>query len=129
YVGHGLFVGLLGNGAMNAPLFVYVSRWFEARRGTAIALIASGQYAAGAFWPPLFERAIAMWGWRQTMIGFGLLVAALVVPVALAVLKPPPATPAADAATSATRGNRPSAGLKAGLPPNLLFALLAVASF
>ena len=63
YAGHGLLVGLLGLGAINAPLYVYVSRWFEAKRGTAVALIASGQYAAGAFWPPLFERAIAAWGW------------------------------------------------------------------
>ena len=57
YVGHGLLIGLLGNGAINAPLYVYVTRWFERRRGTALALIASGQYVAGAFWPPLFERA------------------------------------------------------------------------
>jgi MFS family permease len=35
YVGHGLFIGLIGNGAINAPLYVYVSRWFETRRGTA----------------------------------------------------------------------------------------------
>ena len=47
YVGHGLLLGLLGNGAMFPPLLVYVSRWFERRRGTALALIASGQYIAG----------------------------------------------------------------------------------
>ena len=41
------------------PLYVYITRWFERRRGTALALIASGQYVAGAAWPSLFERAIA----------------------------------------------------------------------
>ena len=71
YVGHGLLVGFLGNGAINAPLYVYITRWFERRRGTALALIASGQYVAGAAWPSLFERAIAAYGWRQTMVGFG----------------------------------------------------------
>ena len=128
YAGHGLFIGLIGNGAINAPLYVYVSRWFEARRGTAIALIASGQYAAGAIWPPLFERAIAMWGWQQTMLGFGVLVATLAVPLALVVLKPPPAVPAETGTSPVTVGksNRPRV---AGLPPNVLFALLAVASF
>ena len=48
YVGHGLLIGFFGNGAINAPLYVYITRWFERRRGTALALIASGQYVAGA---------------------------------------------------------------------------------
>jgi MFS family permease len=38
YVGHGLFIGFLGNGGINAPLYVYVSRWFDRRRGSALAL-------------------------------------------------------------------------------------------
>jgi hypothetical protein len=42
WVGHGLFIGLPGNAGINAPLYVYVSRWFD-RRGTALALISSGQ--------------------------------------------------------------------------------------
>ena len=41
YVGQGLMVGLLGNGAVYPPLLVYVSRWFNRRRGAAIALISS----------------------------------------------------------------------------------------
>jgi MFS family permease len=126
YAGHGLLVGLLGLGAINAPLYVYVSRWFEAKRGTAVALIASGQYAAGAFWPPLFERAIAAWGWQQTMLWFGLLVAGVITPLALLILKPPPiVAPPADIVRAA--GAPPPRLL--GLPPNVLFALLAIASF
>src|SRR5438876_107866 len=35
YIGHGLFIGLLGNACINAPLYVYVSRWFDRRRGSA----------------------------------------------------------------------------------------------
>jgi MFS family permease len=35
-VGYGVFIGLLGNAAMNAPLYTYVSRWFD-RCGTALA--------------------------------------------------------------------------------------------
>jgi MFS family permease len=67
YLGHGLFIGFLGNGGINAPLYVYVSRWFDRRRGSALALISSGAYLAGAVWPPIFERVIAVLGWRQTM--------------------------------------------------------------
>jgi MFS family permease len=73
WIGHGLFIGLIGLGGINAPLYVYVSRWFDRRRGSALALISSGSYLAGAIWPPLFERAVASIGWRQTMLWYALL--------------------------------------------------------
>ena len=50
---------LLGNAGLNAPLYVYVSRWFDRRRGSALALISSGGYLAGFVWPTVFERSIA----------------------------------------------------------------------
>ena len=53
-----LFMGLLGNGALDAPLLIYVSRWFDRRRGTALALISSGQYIAGVVWPFVIEHGI-----------------------------------------------------------------------
>jgi MFS family permease len=62
YIGHGLFMGLLGIGGINVPFYVYVSRWFDRWRGSALALISSGAYLAGAFWPPIFERVIALSG-------------------------------------------------------------------
>ena len=83
YVGHGLFMGLLGNAGLNAPLFVYVSRWFDRRRGSALALISSGGYLAGFVWPTIFERSIANFGWRWTMIGFAILQLAIIVPLAI----------------------------------------------
>src|SRR5262249_49713897 len=54
WVGHGLFMGLIGNAALNAPLYVYITGWFDRRRGTALALVSSGQYVAAALWPTLF---------------------------------------------------------------------------
>jgi MFS family permease len=125
YVGHGLLIGLLGNAAIHAPLYVYVTRWFEARRGTALALIASGQYIAGAVWPPVFERAIAAYGWRQSMAGYGILVVAAVLPLAALFLRPAPEQPEPKSGTAAAAGN----GTVLGLPPNAAFALLAAASF
>ena len=59
YLGHGLSLGWSVTQLSKAPLNVYVTRWFDRRRrGTALALITSGQYVAGACWPPLFQRAI-----------------------------------------------------------------------
>src|SRR6266853_1123032 len=55
-IAHALLVGLLGNGALYPPLLVDVSRWFDRRRGTALALSSSGQYIAGMVWPTVFER-------------------------------------------------------------------------
>jgi MFS family permease len=42
-LGYGLLVGLLGNGALFPPMMAYVSLWFDRRRGTALALVSSGQ--------------------------------------------------------------------------------------
>src|SRR5438046_4345391 len=90
-IGHTLFVGLLGNGALYPPLLVYVSRWFDRRRGTALALISSGQYIAGMIWPSAFEYGIANFGWRSTMLAFAGVVLVAVPPIAFLFLAPPPA--------------------------------------
>ncbi len=90
YLGQGLFMGFLGIGGMNAPFYVYVSRWFDRRRGSALALISSGSYVAGAIWPPIFERAIAYAGWQKTMLYYGLFEVAVVVPLAAIFLRAPP---------------------------------------
>jgi MFS family permease len=123
WVGHGLFIGLLGNAGINAPSYIYVSRWFDRRRGTALALISSGQYVAGAVWPPVFERGIALFGWRQTMLIFACVVAVSVVPLALLVLRAPPESVPPISAKRG-RGHSPL-----GMPSNLVLALLAAAAF
>ena len=125
YIGHGLFMGLLGNSGLNAPLYVYVSRWFDRRRGSALALIASGQYISGAIWPAIFEGAIASYGWRNTMLVFGIFLVVTVVPIALIALKNPPevALPPVSATPGAARPT------VLGWPPNLVFAIMAIASF
>ena len=124
WIGHGLFIGLLGLGGINAPLYVYVSRWFDRRRGSAMALISSGSYLAGTIWPTLFERAIAWVGWRQTMVWYLFIEIALIVPLALIYLRPPPEV--VHPATPLASGARREPVL--GLPPNVMFAMLCAAS-
>jgi MFS family permease len=122
YVGHGLFMGFLGIGGMNAPFYVYVSRWFDRRRGSALALISSGSYLAGAIWPPIFEPAINYAGWRQTMIYYGLVEVAVIVPLAAIFLtrRPDMLLPSLLEPSSASR-------TVLGWPPNLVFTLVATA--
>ena len=41
YIATGLLIGLLGKAAMIAPLVANVTRWFDRRRGLAVAIITS----------------------------------------------------------------------------------------
>ena len=125
YVGHGLLIGLLGNAAFYAPLLIYVSRWFDRRRGTALALISSGQYIAGMVWPFVFERGIERFGWQTTMALFAAATVVLVLPLALLGLAPAP-EPLSPPLPAGRRGD---AGQVLGLPPNAVQALLCLAGF
>jgi MFS family permease len=125
YLGHGVFMGLVGNSGLNAPLFVYVSRWFDRRRGSALALISSGGYLAGFVWPVIFERCIAYFGWRWTMVGFAIFQVSMIVPLAIIFLRPPPEFPADPAVHSNGRAKRQVFGWNA----NAVFAMLTFASF
>jgi MFS family permease len=66
----------LGASATFAPLMAEASHWFVRRRGIAVTIAASGNYLAGAIWPPIVERSTAMYGWRATHIAIGLFSAA-----------------------------------------------------
>jgi MFS family permease len=72
YVGHGLLMGLFGTSCIFSPVVTYVSRWFDRSRGAAVAMISSGQSLSGALWPILFQTGITEFGWRRTMLVFGL---------------------------------------------------------
>jgi MFS family permease len=125
YIGHGVFIGLIGIGGINAPLYVYVSRWFDRRRGSALALISSGAFLAGTLWPPIFARAIAYAGWRHTMLYYAALEFLLIVPAAVLVLAPPPDVPHHSTTTDKPRDQKSVLGW----PPNLVFALQMCAIF
>lgn len=121
-VGHGL-LGLLGLSALFAPLITLVSRWFDRRRGTALALVSSGQYMAGILWPGVFSWAIEAFGWQRTMVWFGVGVAVAILPLTL-LLRPPPVLPALGAASV---DGRSAAVL--GMRPNVAMALISGAIF
>ena len=125
YVGHGLLIGLVGNGAIFAPLVIYVTRWFDRRRGSALALISSGQYIAGVVWPSVFERGIALYGWPTTMLAYSAVVIVVILPLALLYLRP---SPEAHAIHPLSTEPRKGASVL-GMPPNLVLSLICVASF
>jgi MFS family permease len=119
----GVLIGLLGTSATFAPLVADTSLWFTRRRGIAVAICASGNYLAGALWPPLLQHFFDSAGWRATYIGVGVFALAAMIPLAFVLRRRPPAlAPASDAAAAA-----PGAAPAPGFPPNALTALLCVA--
>jgi MFS family permease len=124
WIGHGLFIGVIGIGGINAPMYIYVSRWFDRRRGSALALISSGSYLAGALWPPVFERAIAAFGWRQTMLWYAAAEIVVIVPLAAIYFRHPPEVVHPAAALHGADGKT----RVLGWPPNAVFALMCTAA-
>ena len=107
-----------------APLVADISHWFEKRRGVAVAIAASGNYIAGAIWPPIVELMIHDYGWRTTyLVGRRRF--------CLVDDDPAGADPAAPRRRTTTAtpspGGAPLAGAPLGLSPNALQALLLVA--
>lgn len=126
YAGHGVLMGLFGTACMFSPLITYVSRWFERRRGAAVALISSGQAVAGAIWPPLLQLGVDTLGWRWTMVAFAILVVVAVAALTIVFLHPPPE----ESAAAVSAVDRPqTSGDVLGMPRNRLMILLMAAVF
>jgi len=127
----GLPIGI-GCSATFAPLVADISLWFERRRGIAVAIVASGNYTAGAIWPSVVRWLVDDGGWRDAYIAVGSF-SVLALLALLWLLRPAPpglklasAGPlgrgAAGAALAAAPEDRPL-----GFRPNVLQAMLCVA--
>jgi MFS family permease len=101
----GLLIGFLGASSGFGPLIADVSRWFTRRRGIAVGICASGNYLAGTVWPPTIQHFVETVGWRSAYIGVGIFCLVTMIPLALALRRPPPPQdqPVAGAAGSAGR--------------------------
>jgi MFS family permease len=119
---HGILVGLLGCSATFAPLVADTALWFNRRRGIAVAICASGNYLAGAVWPPILQYGFDTIGWRNTYVGTGIFCTAAMLVLAFALRPRPPAIEIASGGNRVLENPRPL-----GLSPNGLTALLAIA--
>ena len=84
---HGIGMGLLGCSATFAPLVADTSLWFTRRRGIAVAICASGNYLAGAVWPPIVQHLVETQGWRAAY-GVLAVVCAVGLPLLALALRP-----------------------------------------
>jgi MFS family permease len=120
---HGVLAGLLGCSATFAPLVADASLWFTRRRGIAVAIVISGNYLAGAVWPPILQYLFDHAGWRASYIGIGVFCFAVMLPLALMLRRRPPAI------ASTTIEQRMINARPLGISPNALTALLGLAGF
>ncbi len=115
-VAQGMLIGLLGTSATFVPLVADTSQWFTRRRGIAVAICMSGNYAAGAVWPPILQHFIDGAGWRQAYIGIGVFCLLSMLPLALVLRRrPPTAEPSGSASPASEPGATGSAPVSAPL--------------
>ena len=124
----GLLMGLLGTSATFAPLVADTSLWFTRRRGIALGICMSGNYMAGAVWPPVIQHFIESGGWRSAYIGIGVFCLVTMLPLALVYRRRPPVLqPAAAPAAGAARAAALQSERPLGMSPATLQLLLCVA--
>lgn len=97
-------LGGIGAGAYMAPLTSSASRWFERNRGLAVALVTAGMGMGTLVTAPLATWLIAAQGWRMAFTVLGLLVWAVVLPVALLLRAPPVVAASGPAGGGMTAG-------------------------
>jgi MFS family permease len=118
----GLLIGV-GSSVTFAPLLADTSLWFTKNRGLAVGIIASGNYVAGTFWPPVLTHFIQTNGWRETYAGVACFCILTMLPLALMLRRRAPTVVAtAEISKQETTTHRPL-----GLAPNALQVILIVA--
>lgn len=76
-------IGLLGCATSFGPLVADVSLWFQKHRGLAVAIVASGNYLAGAIWPPILTWFIENYGWREAYMALAVFTVVTMLPLSL----------------------------------------------
>ena len=88
-----LLYGLLaaaGAATTSVPYALVVSRWFNHHRGLALGLMMIGMGVGAILVPPIAQRLIATYGWRNALAAFGCVVLLVPIPVVGLLLKETP---------------------------------------
>ncbi|WP_280151707.1 MFS transporter [Piscinibacter sp. XHJ-5] len=113
--------------AIFAPMMACVTGWFDTRRSLAVSLVSAGMGMAPMTMSPLAAWLVQTHDWRTSLQIIAALVAAIMVPAALLVRRPPAlAQPAAVAAPGSAHEPAMSVGQALRSAP---FLILVVTSF
>ncbi len=124
YVAFALFMLGASTGTW-LPTMAAVSRWFDRRRATAVAIAAEGNYGGGLLLVPVLAWAVSpgSYGWQVTALGIGVVFLAIAVPAARVMRNRPdeygevPDGQPAPAPTPSPTGSAAVPGGTGGPPP------------
>ena len=121
YAGYALPLGFLGNAATFTPAMNNIQGWFERRRSIAVSIISVGPAISGFIWPQIYRWLLPNFGWRRSLVVYGITAGVLLFLCAFYV-RPAPIVRA--------RGRRAPEDLsELPLSSPLLMAWLSAASF
>lgn len=86
----GLLVGA-ATAAIFAPMMACVTGWFDTQRSLAVSLVSAGMGMAPMTMSPLAAWLVSIHGWRTSMLIIAAVAAAVMIPAALLVRRPPAA--------------------------------------
>ena len=101
--------GFLGAAFSFGPLVADTSLWFTARRGLAVGIVISGNYLAGAVWPPILQHYFDPQGWRATFNDLSWFTLCTMLPLSLLLTRQPPKENIQDVAVHPADDHRPLA--------------------
>ncbi len=126
---HCVLLGFLGMGSTFGPLMADTARWWQKRRGVAVAIVASGNFLAGTIWPPIVQMGIDAMGWRAAFSVLGIFCGLGMLVLCLGVRRQPPAIDAPTAPVgSGVAQPMLTSGRPFGLGPNTAQWLLFTAA-
>jgi MFS family permease len=125
-----LLFGIVVGGAtaaIFAPMMACVTGWFDTHRSLAVSLVSAGMGMAPMTMSPLVAWLVTIHDWRTTLLIVGVIVAAVMIPVAFLVRRPP-ALRSEAAISPAEDGTRPDMSVSQALrsPP---FTILLLTNF
>ena len=120
----GILCGFLGASFSFAPLISDISHWFDRRRGLAVGIVFSGNYIAGAMWPPVLQHYFDTQGWRETFSDLALFTICTMLPLSAIFSRKIPVIRAIETLHNKKANQRPL-----NMTPRRLQSLICAAGF
>lgn len=119
----GLLVGT-ATAAVFAPMMACVTGWFDEQRGLAVSLVSAGMGMAPMTMAPLAAWLVTIHDWRTAMLIIAGIAAAVMIPAALLVRRPPMSNEAAVETPNEAAGSDMTVG-QAVRSPQFITLMLA----
>ncbi|MDR1321397.1 MAG: MFS transporter [Gracilibacteraceae bacterium] len=114
---YGFITGILGGMLMYIPIPMMINNWFTVQKGVALGLAACFVNIVPAVCNPIITKQIAAYGWRNVRLTIAIIVAVVVIPLTLALVRKFPkdkgVQPWGGEAAASTSGAAALSGVKA----------------